>query len=553
MNNDLDGYHKCDQCNTEMTDLFHCETCNRSREDNPSEKEFLCDVCVGPHLQRGHIIMDMKGYEPLVCPEHKMLQQEYCRTCDIAFCWKCTSKHSEHRFETLEKRGSELRGQVFEMLTELELGEKPLRLKKEEMTNVIESDKKEQFKLFEHLEKEIEKLRQSCLEITEENCKILSTDFKQISESVEQTVDLQKQFLDLLASSNAHLLEDFATRKKDFELNKSVIENLLGKRGQSLMSCATSLISKTFNCFTQKLRSDLMSVISIEEDPKTPKRVEAMNPSRLKSNELYFEDQWDEYFEVSAGNGQLCVQPLTVTSSGLVASPNMKTVTEFQGNIDSGFVFISPRFNHFIVESRLLFLIGTSVYTFHFSDKGLKLNRITPIPYKIVLCPYWDAPDSIHWCYWDEETKLIKFSHDEKFAIKCDALPTVKRNDTYSICSLMFITAGNNVIFAQAHKKMFWIINFGNSYPEINCTNFFNDFLVLIWCCEDESVFITTLKDDKFQPLVKYKWDTESIFTSIEVDSYQLKLIPGVRNPSGEYDPYLFMVEWQIPIVTFIN
>ncbi|XP_075244684.1 uncharacterized protein LOC142338698 [Convolutriloba macropyga] len=544
MNSNLGGNHKCDKCANETTELFHCETCDRSREDNQSEKEFLCDVCVGSHLQRGHIITDMKGYEPLVCPEHKMLQQEYCRTCDFTFCSKCTQKHSKHEFDTLEKRGSELRGQVFELLAELELGEKPLRLKKEEMSDIIESHKKEQLMLFQHLEKEIEKLRQSCSEIVEENCKTLSTGFRQLSESVEQTVDLQRQFRDLLASSNARLLKDFSTRKKDYELNKSERCEKMEKRGQPLMGCATSTITQNFKNFTQKLRSDLKLVSSIKEGSKMPKRVEAMNSNCLESNEFYLQD-WGSHqcLKVSAGNGQLCVQLVACRSSRLVVSNDMKRVTEFQGNIDICFAF-SKRRRELFEESILLLLVGTSAYTFNLTKKELKMNKITPILYKYVLCPYCDARDSIHWCYWDEETKLIKFTHDEMFTIKCDALPKVKRNDKYSVCSLMLITADNNVIVADAHEKKYWIIEVRNKIKTINSTTLHPSGIVLLWCREDESVFMTIMKDNKFKPLAKCKWNTKSLFTNIEVDLYKLKIIPGVRNSSGEYDPYLFMVKW---------
>ena len=346
------------------------------------------------------------------------------------------------------------------------------------------------------------------------------------------------------------MLTDFETTKKHFEFNKSVRENLIEKRGQLIMSCATNLITKKFRRFTQKLRSDLMSVTSIKEESKMPERVEEMKSNSLKSNEFYFQEWWvDQYFKVSTGNGQLCVQRVTCRSSGLVASTDTKRVTEFQGNIDRYFVLKRP-FGKFFEESRLLFLVGSSAYLFVLKEE-LKLNQITPIRYKHVLCPYrgFTSFDSINWCYWDEETKLIKFTHDDEFTIKCDALPTVKRNDAYLISTLMFITADNNVIFANAHEKKYWIIEVGNNNKAINCTTSFDGTLVLLWCCDDESVFITTLKVDKFQPLKKYKWDTESLFTYIELDSYELKLklIPGVRNSSGEYDPYLFFSEFWFP------
>ena len=130
----------------------------------------------------------------------------------------------------------------------------------------------------------------------------------------------------------------------------------------------------------------------------------------------------------------------------------------------------------------VLLLVGTSAYIFDLAKKELKLNRIIPIRYKHVLCPYRGLKniDSIYWCYWDQESKLTKSTLDDKFTFMCDTLPTVKRNDAYSISRLIFITADNNAIVADAHKKKFWIIDFGNSYTEINCTTIFHGYIVII-------------------------------------------------------------------------
>ena len=105
---------KCHHCKNEYTELYHCETCNRNGEEFPDGKELLCQICIAHHLVIDHVIIDNKGHRPLAYEEHKMLEREYCRTCDVTFCWGCMRKHSEHKFEPLEKRGSELRGKLLE-------------------------------------------------------------------------------------------------------------------------------------------------------------------------------------------------------------------------------------------------------------------------------------------------------------------------------------------------------------------------------------------------------------------------------------------------------
>ena len=124
---------------------------------------------------------------------------------------------------------------------------------------------------------------------------------------------------------------------------------------------------------------------------------------------------------------------------------------------------------------------------------------------------------------------MIKFTLDDKFTIKCDSLPTVKRNDKYSKRTLVFITADNHAIFADAHKKKFWIINFGNSFPEINCTTLLHGYIVLIWCCEDESVFLTTKEDDIFfAPKMGYAISFHThwiLWNEIEIATWTAKFI----------------------------
>ena len=54
----------------------------------------------------GHKIRNLKGQEPLVCSEHKIVKSEYCQTCDVPVCFKCLPKHGKHEPNPLEPKAS---------------------------------------------------------------------------------------------------------------------------------------------------------------------------------------------------------------------------------------------------------------------------------------------------------------------------------------------------------------------------------------------------------------------------------------------------------------
>ena len=254
--------HKCFQC------LFHCKTCNCSSDEASSVKELLCEVCISSHVIRSHVITDDKGNEPLVCQEHKMLEQEYCRTCDTTFCWKCNNKHSKHEFDTIAKGASDLRSEVFELLTELQDQEELLRTKKDEITEMIEKNKRKVSSLPQLIETEVERIRKTCLAVIGENCEMASNNFENVTQLVDETVVMQKKLRILLASSNVHFLKNFAkTRNQVFENHVAVEEMVERSEIGPEIDCQMKNISTMFDDFEEDLKKLIKSTQKIQKFP----------------------------------------------------------------------------------------------------------------------------------------------------------------------------------------------------------------------------------------------------------------------------------------------
>ena len=84
-----------------------------------------------------------------------MLHSLYCKTCDVTFCSKCTSDHSKHELGSSAQRACEIRKELFEILTESEKNEKPLRVKKESVIEQKVRHSSEQDKLKDTFIKEV--------------------------------------------------------------------------------------------------------------------------------------------------------------------------------------------------------------------------------------------------------------------------------------------------------------------------------------------------------------------------------------------------------------
>ena len=48
--------------------LFRCRNCTkRDPQTRSSEIEYFCELCIANHIMKGHVIVDHRGYSPIVC------------------------------------------------------------------------------------------------------------------------------------------------------------------------------------------------------------------------------------------------------------------------------------------------------------------------------------------------------------------------------------------------------------------------------------------------------------------------------------------------------
>ena len=108
----------CVSCSTilPILALYQCQTCSIEQKE-ASSAETLCEDCLVPHLRKEHSIVDSKGNKPLACTTHKFLFSNICKTCDVLFCSKCSAMHKQHDYQTIDKKATEIRTQVLNLLT----------------------------------------------------------------------------------------------------------------------------------------------------------------------------------------------------------------------------------------------------------------------------------------------------------------------------------------------------------------------------------------------------------------------------------------------------
>ena len=104
-------------------ELLNCKSCSDSIE----LIDRLCDVCIGPHVRRGHKIVDHRGYEMSVCENHKMINDLFCVQCSQVLCNKCLLNHRGHDYVTAAEKRLETRKEIFEFISKFETLNKDIK------------------------------------------------------------------------------------------------------------------------------------------------------------------------------------------------------------------------------------------------------------------------------------------------------------------------------------------------------------------------------------------------------------------------------------------
>lgn len=99
--------------------------CDRCMEPKPAVKTCLtcmasfCQTHLKPHETqaklRSHELIGPTGdLTQKICPEHKYLQEFYCRSCQIYICWLCTSnQHKDHENVSTQSERTEKQVRIY--------------------------------------------------------------------------------------------------------------------------------------------------------------------------------------------------------------------------------------------------------------------------------------------------------------------------------------------------------------------------------------------------------------------------------------------------------
>ncbi|XP_072539063.1 E3 ubiquitin/ISG15 ligase TRIM25 [Salminus brasiliensis] len=221
----------CDRCQEPRAAVKTCLVCMAS----------FCEIHLKPHqtqakLKNHELIAPTGDLIHKMCPEHKYLQEFYCRSCQIYICWLCTNnQHKVHEFVSTQAERTEKQKTLTAVQTENQqrLQERERELK--EMKKVLETLKHSSDTVKEEAETVLSELQQSVqrmLELIEDV--MMSSGQEKLTEAQEVVDKLEAEIKQL--------------KTKDMEL-------------KDLVKCQDNIhFLKTYQCLCSPEVSELGSV-----------------------------------------------------------------------------------------------------------------------------------------------------------------------------------------------------------------------------------------------------------------------------------------------------
>ena len=131
----------CSSCESSVSDVrlsFKCDTCFSTDQENKLEDTAMspampvfCDICIFPHIRKNHTVLDYKNMEVIVCDDHKLNCDKFCKTCGKLICLKCVEDHykENHSIISVEEKASEIKKIIHEAISENDKNYKPMAVK----------------------------------------------------------------------------------------------------------------------------------------------------------------------------------------------------------------------------------------------------------------------------------------------------------------------------------------------------------------------------------------------------------------------------------------
>ena len=437
---------KCSSCDAPEEALYSCETCEERIDVSPepesshksskkrrknvdlSKSKGLCDICILQHIRKDHEVKNLKGQTPVSCSVHKNLHSEHCRTCDVTFCLKCLGDHRDHQLGSVEEREKELRKEIFEILTESELSEKPLQTKLKSMAGQRDRDR-----LVKVVTTETKLLADALIGLID---KKYENDRQKGDNLINTVGELQSEARNLLSIEGCQLIRDFRlfkSRSLDCTHRKeaAISENYTCERANIVV------LGEEFQIFRQKMIKKLMPKVDDQFSFWWSRGAQFDRYSCSYNENCFYSDS----YRILLKGGALIIEQISDIREGKVKSSAQMTCRPYRRVVKS--VFFHHDMSKVIIQLDDGYLDLLTGGYWGYETETLNISK-----QENFLCFYMIEKE-VHQCYWNSAEKLICLTHNED-EFECEAMPKLISSEIYPF---IFLHSSEHEIIAYDFRR----------------------------------------------------------------------------------------------------
>ena len=384
---------------------FKCLQCNLT-DGTSKPPEIFCDTCITViHVKKGHQIVDNRNLEPAICSEHKQLCLDYCKSCEELICTKCLRLHRKHDSVPLTEKGSEVRREVFELLSEWEKNEKKAIKTAESILVVVGNHEKDASALIQNIEELLDQAKKS---ITEK-IRAKLNGFKEIEnkskERVETIGKTQTDLRCLLGVSTGTMISQFPIVKTNIEALKETDGNIDGL--QLTHSKFEEL--KDFETLSQDLILQIISALKLSSLFSENKDSESPQTPKVANSKLIIGIFDDNCFEVEQRNEIVTYRTIDFGNNEARKTRASQRKTRASQRFEQEMVK-----NVYWIADMTIIVLSNII---NGSKRALRISECDPFFRQIsypseleVLEPYVhkSGDSTVEWLCWDEALKQIR-------------------------------------------------------------------------------------------------------------------------------------------------
>ena len=115
----------CDVCTMPIECVklkYKCSTCELKSDSSEGVSSFLCEMCITSHTRRKHEVLDYKQMKVVVCEQHFVCCNSFCKDCDRLICSMCLPQHAieKHTVMLLEQRANEIKRDIHDAISKVD-------------------------------------------------------------------------------------------------------------------------------------------------------------------------------------------------------------------------------------------------------------------------------------------------------------------------------------------------------------------------------------------------------------------------------------------------